>query len=192
MHSVLEKDRQSQRNGQLKLLRHGFAQNDTIALDHYWNYEEIDRYIEFLLKNHAETVEAERIGYSFEGRELRALKISKHGEVDGSRPIIFIDAGTHAREWVSHMSAVYLLHKLVEHRDRNELLQHVDWIIVPIVNPDGFIYSHTTVSASMLECPLFLYVYLISEYVYTESNVAYESSIVLELHWCRYQSELRI
>lgn len=143
--SVLENERQSQIIGQRNFLRHEFAKNNTFPLDHYWNYDEIDQYIEYLLKNHANLVEAERIGYSYEGREMRAIKISLHGKVDGSRPIIFIDAGTHAREWASHMTAVHLMHQLIERHDQHDWLQHVDWIVVPIVNPDGFVYSHTTV-----------------------------------------------
>lgn len=143
----MKKQRQDASNGRKNLLSYIFSQNKTIPLDHYWTYDEIDRYIGHLLVNYPHLAEAERIGYSFEGRELRAIKISKHGRVDGSRPIIFIDAGIHAREWVTHMSAVYLLHQLIEHHDRHEFLRHVDWIIVPVINPDGYIHSHNKVFA---------------------------------------------
>jgi len=38
----------------------------------------------------------ENIGTSYEGRALRAVKIAKNGNF-GSQPIIFVDAGVHAR-----------------------------------------------------------------------------------------------
>lgn len=45
------------------------------------------------------------------------------------------------------MSVLYLLHQLVENYAENlELLKNVDWVVVPVVNPDGYIYTFTNVS----------------------------------------------
>lgn len=45
------------------------------------------------------------------------------------------------------MSVLYLLHQLVENYSANlELLRNVDWVIVPVVNPDGYVYTHEGVS----------------------------------------------
>lgn len=45
------------------------------------------------------------------------------------------------------MSVLYLLHQLVENYAENlELLRNVDWVVVPVVNPDGFVYTFTNVS----------------------------------------------
>lgn len=53
------------------------------------------------------------------------------------------------REWAGHMSVLYLLHQLVENYSANmELLRNVDWVVVPVVNPDGFVYTHEEVSWS--------------------------------------------
>lgn len=42
------------------------------------------------------------------------------------------------REWAAHMSVVYLLHQLVENYTSNmDLFENVDWVVVPVVNPDG-------------------------------------------------------
>lgn len=52
-----------------------------------------------------------------------------------------------SREWAGHMSVLYLLHQLVENFSANlELLRNVDWVVVPVVNPDGYVYTHTDVS----------------------------------------------
>jgi carboxypeptidase A2 len=59
-----------------------------------------------------------------------------------------MDAMMHAREWVTTPVTLYSIHRLVEDlvdEDR-DLLHNIDWIILPIVNPDGYEYSHTTVS----------------------------------------------
>lgn len=40
------------------------------------------------------------------------------------------------------MSVLYLLHELVENYAANlDLLKEVDWVIVPVVNPDGYAYT---------------------------------------------------
>ena len=44
------------------------------------------------------------------------------------------------------MSVLYLLYQLVENTSENmEMLRNVDWVVVPVVNPDGYVYTHTTV-----------------------------------------------
>ena len=44
------------------------------------------------------------------------------------------------------MSVLYLLYQLVEKYSENlEVLKNTDWVIVPVVNPDGFVYSHEKV-----------------------------------------------
>lgn len=107
----------------------------------YWTSDEIDVYCQFLADTYPQRVTRERMVMSFEGREVFALKISKGGF--GGKPIIFIDAGMHAREWVSQATMVYFLHRLVEDESvANELLENLDWIIIPNLNPDGYTWSY--------------------------------------------------
>lgn len=65
-------------------------------------------------------------------------------------PIIFLDANIHAREWITSASVIWILNELLTSTDPavRELAQNVDWIIVPVINVDGFQYSHTNVSYS--------------------------------------------
>jgi hypothetical protein len=50
----------------------------------------------------------------------------------------------HAREWVSQATIVYFLYRLIEDESvANELLDNVDWIIIPNLNPDGYNWSFT-------------------------------------------------
>lgn len=124
-----------------------FSRNASFSLNHFWTYDEINRYLDYLATTYKDIVQVTTIGYSIERRPLRAVKISLSGRITGKRPIIFIDAGIHAREWAAHTSAVYLIHQLVERSNEHasDFLRNVDWIIVPIVNPDGYVYSHDQV-----------------------------------------------
>jgi len=85
------------------------------------------------------------IGQSIEGRNIIGLRISSGGGVFGSKPIIFIDSGVHAREWVGPHATFFLINQLVTNSSvSNELLARVDWVIVPNANPDGYIYAFNT------------------------------------------------
>lgn len=82
------------------------------------------------------------LGETFEGREVLGLRITAPGN-DAQRPIIYIDATIHAREWIAPMVAVYLIHELAEHTaDHLSVLENVVWIIQPIVNPDGYEFTY--------------------------------------------------
>lgn len=51
----------------------------------------------------------------------------------------------HAREWVTLPATLYAIEKLVLDVTEQDLLQDVDWIILPVANPDGYVHTHTQV-----------------------------------------------
>lgn len=62
------------------------------------------------------------------------------------KSIVLIDGGIHGREWISVATAIYCINQLIENFRRNtHLLRKLDFLIVPIVNVDGYEYSHTKV-----------------------------------------------
>ena len=74
-----------------------------------------------------------------------------------AKPAIFLEGGIHAREWISPATVTFIIRELVTNPAHAELLHMFDWIIVPIVNPDGYEYSHTKVSPLQpLCCLLFM------------------------------------
>jgi len=95
--------------------------------------------------NYPQLVTLETIGKSYEGRDMIVLKISSGG--GGTRPVVLVDGGIHAREWVAPGMALYIIYQLVENSAANSNLTNgVDWYILPVLNPDGYEYSQTTVS----------------------------------------------
>lgn len=85
---------------------------------------------------------------SFEGRPIKYLKISTTNFEDTSKPIIFIEGGIHAREWIAPPTVTWAIKKLVEDVTEPDLLERFDWILMPISNPDGYEFSHRSVSMS--------------------------------------------
>lgn len=58
-----------------------------------------------------------------------------------------IDANIHAREWISSATATWLLNELLTSTDPEvvDIATNIDWYFIPMVNPDGFVYTKTTV-----------------------------------------------
>ena len=85
------------------------------------------------------------IGKSCENRDIWALKVSDNPEIDEAEPAALIMGMHHAREWPSvevPMATIKLL--LQDYNTKQKYKNLVDsreiWF-VPIVNPDGFIFS---------------------------------------------------
>lgn len=100
-------------------------------------------WIDELVAEHSEVLSVETIGQSYEGRDLKVVKLS-HKE---GNPGIFVDANIHAREWITSATVTWILNELLASEDPavRDLAENFDWYIVPVLNPDGLVYTHTTV-----------------------------------------------
>lgn len=110
----------------------------------FWSSDEMETYCNFLAQTYPNFVTIETMTWSPEGRRIYAMKVSS-GPVFGQKPIVAMEGGMHAREWAAPPTVLYLLHRLIENpSSRAELLARVDWLIVPMLNPDGYEFSRTT------------------------------------------------
>lgn len=86
---------------------------------------------------------------TLEGREVLGLEIAKNVKRNDGRPIFYLDALHHAREWPAAEYAMIYAHHLIESYGKDKkitrLLRKARVIIVPLVNPDGFDYSRESV-----------------------------------------------
>lgn len=99
-----------------------------------------------LEKDYPELVSVETIGKSYEGRNLKVVQISTNRSA--GKPLIFMDAGIHAREWIAPPVALYAIKELVENKTNDNLLEKVDWHIIPVLNPDGYEFTHKDTKVS--------------------------------------------
>lgn len=56
----------------------------------------------------------------------------------------------HGREWVTLPATLYAIEKLVIDVTERDLVNDIDWIILPVANPDGYEVTHTSVSKRTL------------------------------------------
>lgn len=115
----------------------------------YHRYSAINQYLQDVVTATASmpTVNASltTIGFSAEGRDIKVIKISRGDGV--SRPSVFIDGGIHAREWIAPATVLYFIGQMVygdEFDLSPQLLDKFDWFFAPLLNPDGYEYSHAT------------------------------------------------
>ena len=64
----------------------------------------------------------------------------------------FLYIGIHAREWISPAQALWTIHAVIADE---RMLDNLDWFIHPVVNPDGFTFTHEHVSYAK-SCTIFL------------------------------------
>ncbi|KAM0323846.1 hypothetical protein ACHAQA_008424 [Verticillium albo-atrum] len=86
-------------------------------------------------------------GSSFQGRALTGIHIWGSGG-KGSKPAVIFHGTVHAREWISSMTTQYTAYQLLTKYSSDAAIKAVvdkfDFYIIPVLNPDGFVYTQTT------------------------------------------------
>ncbi|KAI1170153.1 hypothetical protein F4777DRAFT_584193 [Nemania sp. FL0916] len=86
-------------------------------------------------------------GTSYEGRTIQGIHLWGSGG-KGSKPAIYYHGTVHAREWITTMTVEYITYQLINNYNNDTatktVLDNYDFYILPVVNPDGFVYTQTT------------------------------------------------
>ncbi len=110
----------------------------------YRTYTEATAVLQALVAAHPTLASLSSIGQSLEGRSILALKISDNVGADESEPEVLLMGCHHARELMSVeiplQFAEYLLNQYGSNMQVTQLVQEREIWIVPIVNPDGYVY----------------------------------------------------
>ncbi|CAF0974500.1 unnamed protein product [Brachionus calyciflorus] len=108
-------------------------------------YSEINSYIDEVVLEESEIAASYVAGATSENRIVKAIVFRTSTSNRG----IFIDCGFHAREWIAVSSCIWLIDQIYKAYDNNDadmraILAKYEIHIIPLVNPDGYEYSHTT------------------------------------------------
>jgi carboxypeptidase A2 len=120
------------------------AASSSFDFRNYHNLDVIYQNLDDLVKQYPDKVQSIVGGKTYEGRQIKGVKIS----FKTNNPGIFLEAGIHAREWIAPATVMYILHQLLtsSNPEVRALAESHDWYIFPVFNPDGYVYTHTTVN----------------------------------------------
>jgi extracellular matrix protein 14 len=122
-----------------------FTDYQPLSVIHPWM-----RLLSSLFTTHVRLV---TIGKSAQGRDIPGLRIGVHPTNDddpepSTRKTVLITAGLHAREWISTSTANYIAYTLITGFGKvpsiTRMLEDFDFVIVPTLNPDGYVYTWET------------------------------------------------
>ncbi|XP_017775265.1 PREDICTED: carboxypeptidase B-like [Nicrophorus vespilloides] len=111
----------------------------------FHRYGVIESYLKKIAEEYPEITRLRTPANTTEGRPIYMLRITTGGSQGGqhTKPAILIDGGIHAREWISPATVLYIIQELVENPENRHMIENVDWMIIPVLNPDGYEYTHT-------------------------------------------------
>uniref|UniRef100_A0A1S4HFG4 Peptidase_M14 domain-containing protein n=1 Tax=Anopheles gambiae TaxID=7165 RepID=A0A1S4HFG4_ANOGA len=105
-------------------------------LDIFMSYNETIQWMAALEAKYPDKCKVEPIGRSYEGRDINAMVINKQPSKK-----VFVVANMHAREWAAMTSAIYIIHELILNSNNYPEASTFQWIVVPLPNPDGYMYT---------------------------------------------------
>ncbi len=88
-------------------------------------------------------------GSTHNGRQIEGLRITNDAANEGRcKPVMLFNSTQHAREWIAPMTTMFLAEHLVTNHGSvpriTDLVDRVEFLIVPVSNPDGYVHSWTT------------------------------------------------
>lgn len=121
------------------------TKSDTRIVGKFARYSEIMQFIDQVVAANPDIASSKIAGKTLGLRDLKVLTL--RSSTSGRR--VWIDCGIHAREWLAPSTCIWIIDTLIkEYRSgdsvANDLLKYYEFQILPLVNPDGYEYAHTT------------------------------------------------
>ncbi|XP_067142504.1 uncharacterized protein [Centruroides vittatus] len=137
---MVEKEREELNNSETSSRR---KRSLISFFDKYRTSVQIYEFLDELRSRYSELIKINDVGVTYRNRTLKLIQVKAMPRL--RKPIIWIDGGIHAREWITPATATYFIYKLLTEYGTNKHITHLmksyDWYIMPLVNPDGYDYT---------------------------------------------------
>ncbi|BFZ14315.1 hypothetical protein BsWGS_17354 [Bradybaena similaris] len=124
------------------------ASGNIIDHQNYHTYSKIRDFLNQVAAKYPNNVRVSNLNYlTSENRPVVVVRLT--GSAGTNKPVIILEAGIHAREWISPAANLWFIEKVLRDYAAGDataksLLDKYDWHIVPVTNPDGYEYTHST------------------------------------------------
>lgn len=112
----------------------------------FHTYDEINTYMQTLGTQRPDLAQRFALGQSLENRTIYGIQITGAGGT-ANKPAVLFSGCQHAREWAAPSTTMFIADQLINLYDADpsirSLLDRAVVYIVPIVNPDGYVYTWT-------------------------------------------------
>ncbi|CAD7080708.1 unnamed protein product [Hermetia illucens] len=110
--------------------------------NNFHRYDAIVQYLQFLAAKYPDHAKFDSVAKTAGGRHLAVLRIAPYRRV--GKKLVYIQGGSHAREWISISTVLYFVTELLENFNYYQnYLKGIEIGVVPVLNPDGYEYTHT-------------------------------------------------
>jgi len=114
--------------------------------DIFTNFQTYGRIVQWMEEQVAKSgglFELISIGNSYLGNPIRGIHMAKSQSNDKST--VIIQCGIHAREWITPTHCLWIIDQLANtDPDRARLLNKLEFVIVPVLNIDGYDFTFTS------------------------------------------------
>jgi len=99
-----------------------------------------------IVNGHPTICSMDTIGYTYEFRPIQVVKLSDNVDVDEDEPEVLYTGVTHAREWPTLVTTMFILDSLTGAYGTDltvtALVDDREIYFIPCLNPDGYVYTH--------------------------------------------------
>ncbi|CCD23484.1 putative metallocarboxypeptidase NDAI_0B04490 [Naumovozyma dairenensis CBS 421] len=122
--------------------------NDFFYFKQYHPLQSIYLWLDLMKSTFPNLVTIENIGTTFENEPLKVVHISSNNSsMNPKNKTILITGGIHAREWISISTTLFTIYQLLTKygasKRETKYIDSLNFLIIPIFNPDGYKYTWT-------------------------------------------------
>jgi hypothetical protein len=113
--------------------------------DTFYTYDQLVAWLQQMAATYPNLATLQSLGKTAGNRDVWLIRLNANSGL--TKKTAFLDFGIHAREWIAPATGAYIINELLTKYssggDAKTILDTWDLHIVPLLNPDGYAYSHS-------------------------------------------------
>jgi hypothetical protein len=109
--------------------------------DHFPTADEVFKFLDDSITNNPGITRPVAVGSTYNNRPIRGIQIGSNPNA----PFVVFQCTIHAREWITTTTCCWIIDQLLGlDPEGKDLIAKATWVIIPILNVDGYVYTRTT------------------------------------------------